>query len=43
MELGIVVMDAREVCGAVETVGLGCRDIVTCRGQSGEVCVPGAS
>ena len=27
----------------VETVGSGCRDIVTCRGQRGEVCVPGVS
>ena len=41
--LGIVVMGVREVCGAVETVGSGCRDIVTCRGQRGEVCVPGVS
>ena len=32
---------ARELCGAVETVGAGCRDIVLCRGQRGEVYVPG--
>ena len=30
--LGIVVMDAWEVCGPVATVGSGCRVIVTCRG-----------
>ena len=41
--LGIVVMGAWEVCGPVATVGSGCRVIVTCRGQRGEVCVPGVS
>ena len=39
--LGIVVTGARELCEAVETVGAGCRDFVMCRGQRGEVCVPG--
>ena len=46
--LGIVVTGARELCEAVETVGAGCRDFVNvmttavmCRGQRGEVCVPG--
>ena len=41
--LGIVVTGARELCEAVETVGAGCRDFVMCRGQRGEVCVPGVS
>ena len=39
--MGIVVTGARELCEAVETVGAGCRDFVMCRGQRGEVCVPG--
>ena len=46
--LEIVVTGARELCEAVETVGAGCRDFVNvmttavmCRGQRGEVCVPG--
>ena len=39
--LEIVVTGARELCEAVETVGAGCRDFVMCRGQRGEVCVPG--